>query len=312
MPRRPAAPVMSINSLLERQHGLITSDQCRRAGLPIAGLRARIRTGNWRRLFRGVYIEAAAWPDDAREQLILRCRALLMVLPPGSVISHCTAGVLWQLATIEGARLDEIHVTVPHSAGPVRVHGCRAHTTREPVPAVCLLDLPVTDLARTVLDLARTQPVAAGVVAADSALATRPQLDFELVDALLACSGWPGYQRAAFVVRFADGRAESVLESVARLLWHDAGLPPPEIQPVIRHQGRFVARVDFLWRTARLVVEVDGMGKYADATEIAKEKQRQNALVRAGYTVLRFTWADVVHRQSETAATVRALLDAAA
>lgn len=310
-PRRPASPVATIDALLRRQHGLVTSEQCHRAGLSIGGLRARVRTGNWHRLSRGVYVETAAWPDGAREQLIVRCRGLLLILPPGSAISHCTAGTLWQLARVDDAPHDEIHVTVPHGAGPVRIHGCRAHTTREPIPAVQLLSLPVTDLARTVVDVARTQPVDAAVVAADSALAMRPQLEFELVDALLGCNGWPGHQRAAFVVRFADGRAESVLESLARLRWHDAGLPPPEVQATIRDRGRFVARVDFLWRAARLVVEVDGMGKYADATEIAREKQRQNGLVRAGYTVLRFTWADVVHRPAEPVATVRALLAAA-
>lgn len=279
--------------------------------MSIGGLRARVRAGAWRRLFRGVYVDAAAWPNDAREQLILRCRGLLLILPPGSAISHRTAAALWRLATVVDEPPEVIHVTIPRGCAPVRIHGCRAHTARASPPVVRLRDLPVTDLARTVVDVARTEPVEAAVVAADSALAGRPNLGVELTGELLACNGWPGHRSAAFVVRFADGRSESVLESLARLLWHHGGLPAPDIQGVVKDNGRFVARVDFLWPSARLVVEVDGMGKYAEPGELAREKHRQNALVRAGYTVLRFTWADVVRRPAETVATVRALLAAA-
>lgn len=297
---------LSVDDLLARQHGLITTEQCRRGGLSAQAIRTRVQSGAWRRVLRSVYVESAAWPPDPHEQLRQRCRALLLVLPPGSVISHQTAGALWRLASVVDDAAEEIHVTVPRGAAPVRIAGCRAHTARRPVARAIVGGVPVTDLAHTVLDVARTESVQQAVVAADSALAADPRID--VVGELLACCGWPGYRQAAFVVRFADGRAESVLESLARLLWHEGGLPAPEIQATIRAGGRFVARVDFLWRAARLVVEVDGMAKYAEPGELAREKQRQNALVRAGYTVLRFTWADVVHRPAETAAMVRAAL----
>ena len=72
----------------------------------------------------------------------------------------------------------------------------------------------------------------------------------------------------------------------------------PVQQAPIRVEGRFVARVDFLWPGARLIVEVDGMGKYAEPSALQAEKTRQNRLVAAGYTVLRFTWADI-HRRPD-------------
>jgi len=80
------------------------------------------------------------------------------------------------------------------------------------------------------------------------------------------------------------------------VLWSDAGLPAPLQQAVIRRDGRFFARVDFLWEAAQLIVEVDGLAKYAEPGELQREKARQNTLVALGYTVLRFTWADIHQR----------------
>ena len=106
----------------------------------------------------------------------------------------------------------------------------------------------------------------------------------------------------------ATGLCESVLESIAWVLWHEHGLPAPVPQAVIRAGGRFLARVDFLWPEAMLIVEVDGMTKYAEAGELQREKQRQNRLMAEGYVVLRFTWADVVHRPEAVLASVREVL----
>lgn len=107
---------------------------------------------------------------------------------------------------------------------------------------------------------------------------------------------------------FADCLSDSILESDARVVWAEAGLPAPVQQEVIRRDGRFLARVDFLWKLARLVVEVDGLAKYSEAGELQREKARHNALVALGYTVLRFTWADITHRPEAVLRQVRAAL----
>lgn len=87
-----------------------------------------------------------------------------------------------------------------------------------------------------------------------------------------------------------------------------ARLPAPIQQAVIRSDGRFVARVDFLWEEAKLVVEVDGMAKYQEAGALRDEKRRQNELVALGYTVLRFTWSDIVGRPDYVLAQVTAMI----
>jgi hypothetical protein len=121
-----------------------------------------------------------------------------------------------------------------------------------------------------------------------------------------------GSDRVAAVLGFARAASESVLESRTRVLWHEAGLPPPCQQAVIRADGRFLARVDFLWEDARLIVEVDGLAKYAERGALQDEKARQNRLVAAGYTVRRFTWSDVVHRPEQVVRQVQSALRKAA
>ncbi|MGI8814055.1 MAG: endonuclease domain-containing protein [Pseudonocardia sp.] len=47
-------------------------------------------------------------------------------------------------------------------------------------------------------------------------------------------------------------------------------------------------RVDFAFPVARLVVEVDGWAWHSDAARFRSDRARQNALVLAGWAVLRF------------------------
>jgi hypothetical protein len=84
--------------------------------------------------------------------------------------------------------------------------------------------------------------------------------------------------QAARVIDFADGLAESVLESIARVLFHQLRLAAPELQVEIRGEHGFIARVDFRWRQLRTVAEVDGALKYdADRGRARAAAPRQGA-----------------------------------
>ena len=59
----------------------------------------------------------------------------------------------------------------------------------------------------------------------------------------------------------------------------------------------------------RLVaIEIDGWAFHSDADTFRKDRARQNAIVLAGWTVLRFTWHDLTVRPSEVVADIRAAL----
>ena len=77
----------------------------------------------------------------------------------------------------------------------------------------------------------------------------------------------------------------SEAERRLRRLIRDAGLPPPESN--VRLLG---FEVDFVWRAARLVVEVDGHAFHAHRAAFERDRERDQALVAAGFRVIRVTW----------------------
>jgi hypothetical protein len=110
-------------------------------------------------------------------------------------------------------------------------------------------------VARTVVDLARSSDFRRAVVVADSALRIGRTSDPELHTVLEACAGCRGIQLAKEVVAFADRLSESALESIARVVFRDCGLPPPELQAQIPCPG-VIYRVDFFWRQLRTIGEL--------------------------------------------------------
>ncbi|GID68243.1 hypothetical protein Acy02nite_61240 [Actinoplanes cyaneus] len=119
---------------------------------------------------------------------------------------------------------------------------------------------------------------------------------------------WPGVPLLRGTMSLADGRAESPMETRLRLLFHDAGLPSPEPQVEVRDEsGRLAGRVDLGWQAARVAAEYEG-DHHRERGQFRRDIARVNALRRLGWTVLRFTAADVIHRPRETAEAVRAEL----
>jgi very-short-patch-repair endonuclease len=139
-------------------------------------------------------------------------------------------------------------------------------------------------------------------MAADAALRER-LVTREAIDAVLAAAaGWPGVRQARTVLALADQRGESALESLTRLRLHDDGFPIPDLQVWIGKD-----RVDMLFPEQRLILEIDGLAKYA-GDALRREKLRETRLRRLGYRVERVTWDDIVNRWPATAAWLRQLL----
>jgi hypothetical protein len=137
-----------------------------------------------------------------------------------------------------GLRLDRVHVTRARRSGGRcgrQVHVQTAPLRPEDVDVVD--GTPVTSVARTVADLARTVAFEPAVAVADAALntvITEPDrlatLQAALSAAIARSAGWPGSPDARRVLAFADGRSGSVGESRSRVVMHRAGLPRPVLQ----------------------------------------------------------------------------------
>ena len=149
--------------------------------------------------------------------------------------------------------------------------------------------VPITSMARTVIDVARDRPFLEALVTADAAL-RRGLRRQELLDVLADMPRWPGTVAAYKVVQCADGRAESAAESVTRGRFIVLDLPLPDLQVWVEADGG--RRVDFLWEEVQLIGEVDGRIKYQgpDGEQVLwEEKQRRDAL-EDEKAVIRWNW----------------------
>jgi very-short-patch-repair endonuclease len=95
---------------------------------------------------------------------------------------------------------------------------------------------------------------------------------------------------------------------VAALLAH--GLPAPVLQHQVRIGGR-VYRLDLAYPEARLAIELDG-SVHLERPVWEADHARQNALILAGWTLLRFTWKDYREHTGRMVAQVRAALSRSA
>jgi very-short-patch-repair endonuclease len=100
--------------------------------------------------------------------------------------------------------------------------------------------------------------------------------------------------------------AESPMETRLRWLLLKAGLPRPEVQKNLYDtNGRFVGRADLYYPAARLVIEFDGS---THRERLVEDNRRQNALLGAGFRLLRFTTADLNQRPDAIVTQVRGAL----
>lgn len=207
-----------------------------------------------------------------------------------SVISH-RSGLLMHGLPIVGRRPAVPEVTVPPrtTGRAVAAHLHRARLWPEDV--VVIDGAPVTSVARTVIDIGRSAPIGTSVAAIDAALNNGLTTYSELDAALTRCWNWPGIRRAQRAVRFSDGRAESALESVSRLVIGWLGLPSPDLQPLAldRHL-RPAGRLDFYWDEFGVAGEADGRSKYDDRDVLFAEKERQELLEHDRLIFARWGW----------------------
>lgn len=254
---------------------------------------ARVRTmqtaGQWVRPRRGVYAEAGS------AELVAALGAVDATVRRRWVASHGTAARLHGLTLLRPPDMTRLILTVDsRSAKHSDLPGLHFQRAALPPGHVTEVDgLPVTTVARTLVDLARRLPVRDGLVAIDAALHGRQVDEQDLLAVLADCRRWPYVRRAAYVVGMGDTACESPLESLSRLFFVDHEIPAPRSQATLTANGLFLGRSDFWWEDRRVVGEADGMGKYSSPEVLYEEKLRQERLERAGITVVRWMWRDI-------------------
>ena len=298
---------MAVTASAARQHGLVRIEEF--DGAQLEKLRRLARSGFLQSVFKGVYRV-----NGAPTTWIQMLTAAVWALGPTAVVSHAAAARLWRLDTFTG---DIIEITVDRErrgrAVPVELARANipVHTTkfRMPEDTVMRDGLPVTSVERTIVDLAR-----AGVDHGrlEAAIDSSVRLGLSDVDriaeraALVRGSGRWRVARLDGLLATAGGH--TFLERCFLKVLRQAGIPLPTPQVVHRQEGRFIARVDFLFEAEGIVVEVSGGRGHSTANDRAKDARRRNDLQRMGRLVLEFTYEQVTRREDWVVRTVREAL----
>lgn len=287
------------------QSGLFTWQQALDAGYTKHAIDHQIGSGRWHRVQVGVYVEQGEAPSFAQ-----RCHAALLTGPAGCSITGKTALRLFGLSTVD--RFETIQLRVPSSA--TRKSRCGLALVRGEAPTVRMWGMRVVSPAFACIECAKQELLENAVSVLDEALHRRLVYRDELTAEWTRLpKGARGRESAARALRLADGRAESPPESILRVRLETAGLPAPELQwEIVDADGRFVARADFAYPALKLAIEYDGAGTHRDdPATFRNDRRRQNRMIAEGWTVLRFTGADLFGRPDEVIAAIARAIDAA-
>jgi hypothetical protein len=107
---------------------------------------------------------------------------------------------------------------------------------------------------------------------------------------------WP----QPFILVPASSRREPV--GITATLLTKAGLTGWRANVVLEEVGV----LDFAFVAQRVAIEIDGRAWHVDRDRFQHDRTRQNRLVAASWTVLRFTWEDVKYRLDTVLADISA------
>jgi very-short-patch-repair endonuclease len=270
-----------IAAVAARQRGRIARRQLGALGVPSSTI--TWLTGHHRLLplLRAVFAVGHATPVHLGEET-----AALLAAGDDAALGGLSAAALWKLVPSRGG---PVHITLCSRHGPelpnVEIHRTRSLKASDR----CVRDgLPVLSPARALLDVSELLSPRRFEQAIVQGIATPAQIR-ELLTRTGGRRGGP--LLAAQLQRQTSGPTLTRSEAEERLLdlIRRAELPAPRINS--RLHGY---EVDFYWAAAGLVVEVDGYQFHRSRWAFERDRRKDATLQRAGITVIRVTWSQIV------------------
>lgn len=243
-----------------------------------------LQNKRWSRLSRGQYVSTHLTRD-----ITVRLYAVARRMPSTFAFSGKTAA--WLLG-LDMSPCEPVEVTLDRGV-PVRARaGIRLRRATLAESEVTLRNgFRTTCALRTVRDLGSGRDIVESVVAVDMAVRARIVKLRDLTEHVATHPGEKGIKRLRHAIALADPRSESPMETRLRVELIKAHLPRPDVQTELRDvSGRLLGRADLYYPDSRLVIEYDGENH---KDRLVSDLRRQNALVNAGYQILRFTAADL-------------------
>lgn len=282
----------ALTGLFAAQGGVATSAQILQY-MTRRGFEAAINTGVLERLWHGIY--CLGEPTDQ-----LRLRGLDLSCGRPVAVCLATAAAMYGFDTEDPA---ELHVLNPPHCALRNADGLVVHH-RDGAPLVMADGRRATSPAWTAVEVARGLRRARALATLDAALRSRTCSRADLWRAAVEQKGRRGIVAVRDLLVVADPRAESPMESEARLAMLDGGLPVPELQYEILDGNGELRRLDFAWPDARVAAEYDGVAWHAGPEAMVRDRRRHNAMADVRWTVVPIVFDDVRHREHEMVARI--------
>lgn len=282
--------------------GLVTRKEALK-DLSVAQLKWRLSTRAWVTVFPSVYRVVGA-PVTWLQSL----HALKACAKKGFAFSHRTAAALHGFESFKEGPLEMTSTRFRKPLSGVTVYRARflSHTDLTELD-----DLPVTNVNRTLLDLAaRTDPYTLRTIY-DQALREK-KTTLEQLERILRRSGnRPGVIDARQLIdelSGSSGPTESVLEDRSIALIEAAGLPRPEVQWTTI-AGRKRRRLDLFFKQWGVVIEADGYASHSGVEAFEADRERNNSLIAMNFKLLHWTWTAIETRPDELIAELYVVLN---
>jgi very-short-patch-repair endonuclease len=265
------------------QHGVISRPQLEALGMRKSAIDRRIAARRLHTIHAGVFAVG-----HKRLTRLGRWMAVVLAGPPATVLSHASAAALWRIKDSNNGK-----PSVTARPGAKRRSDIVVHRSLLPFDEVTTHEgIPVTTVARTILDVAttaRAEQIERMLREADFL-----RLDDAVgVDALLERypkrAGTRTLREARRRIRESSGRTRTELEERFKALISKANLPAPEVNATLE-LGAITIEPDFLWREHNLIVELDGDQAHGTKSAFEADRARDRAATLAGFRVIRATW----------------------
>jgi hypothetical protein len=289
-----------LDQLLEAQGGVVTSAQAL-TYLTRRGLEADLKCGVLQQVWYGIY---------GRGELTDALRLRGLDLATGTTIAVClsTAAACYGFDT----ELDRyLHVLNPVGQQLRPARGLVVHR-REGAPLTIVDGRPVTTPAWTAIEVARGLRRGRALATLDAALRSGTCDRGELRRVLKRHARRRGVVAARELLELASPLAESPMESEARLVMIDGGLPPPVLQYEIVDLNGETWRFDFAWPEYRVAAEYDGVDWHSGPAAFHRDRRRGAAVQDLGWVVVPIVAEDVRYRPVELVARIERRLQQAA
>ncbi len=266
-----------------------------------ATLNRLLRSGAIVKIWPGIY--GLGTPDamGRLRGLDLRC---------GEQVAVClhTAARIFGFATEDVA---DLHVLNPAGNRLRDYTGLVVHR-RDGVPLTNRNGRPLTPPAWTAVDVARSLRRPRALATLDAALRSRTCGRDDLLAAAAQQSGRRHIVMVRDLIALARPGAESPMESEARLVIVEGGLPEPVLQYEIVDRDGIRWRVDFAWPEVKVAVEYDGFDWHSSPEHLRRDRQKRAAVQELGWCVISIVSDDVRRRQVAMVRRIGAQLERAA